>query len=63
MSGTEDSAGTGYFENEVAHYFILGCALFSIFWGVVNAILVKNVKISEEDDGTWEHVKKVCSEA
>jgi len=40
MSGTEDSAGTGYFENEVAHYFILGCALFSIFWGVVNAILV-----------------------
>ena len=36
---------TTYFEVKVAHYFILGCALFSIFWGVINAILVKNVKI------------------
>jgi hypothetical protein len=24
----------------MAHYFILGAALFSIFWGVVNAVLV-----------------------
>jgi len=23
-----------------AHYIILGCSLFSIFWGVCNAILV-----------------------
>jgi len=58
MSDTEAS---GFFEVKVAHYFILGCALFSIFWGVINAILVKNVKISAEDDGTWDHVKTVVA--
>ena len=62
MSGEETS---GYFEVKVAHYFILGCALFSIFWGVINAVLVKNVKIekSESVAGTWDHVKKVCDDA
>jgi hypothetical protein len=39
MSDTEAS---GFFEVKVAHYFILGCALFSIFWGVINAILVSH---------------------
>lgn len=33
---------TAYFETKVAHYFILGCALFSIFWGVINAVLVSS---------------------
>ena len=33
---------TVYFDNKVAHYFILGCALFSIFWGVINAVLVSS---------------------
>lgn len=32
-----------YFDNKVAHYFILGCALFSIFWGVINAVLVSSL--------------------
>jgi len=36
--------------------------VFSIFWGVINAILVNNVKISSEDDGTWKHVKDVCDQ-
>jgi len=45
---------TVYFDNKVAHYFILGCALFSIFWGVINAVLVKNVKISDkEENNDW----------
>jgi len=34
-----DTTG-GAFEVSIAHYFILGCSLFSIFWGVINAILV-----------------------
>ena len=42
---TEPTAGA--FEVSIAHYFILGCALFSIFWGVINAILVKNVDLSD----------------
>ena len=33
---------TVYFDDKVAHYFILGCALFSIFWGVINAVLVSS---------------------
>ena len=33
---------TVFFQVKVAHYFILGCALFSIFWGVINAILVSS---------------------
>ena len=57
----DTESDTTFFQVKVAHYFILGCALFSIFWGVINAILVKNVKISKEDDGTWEHVKEVCA--
>lgn len=36
----------GAFKVSIAHYFILGCALFSIFWGVINAILVKNVDLT-----------------
>ena len=33
-------ADTPHFQVSIAHYFILGAALFSIFWGVVNAVLV-----------------------
>ena len=32
-----------YFTAEVAHYFILGSSLFSIFWGIINALLVSIV--------------------
>jgi len=24
--------------------------------------LVRNIKISDKEDGTWEHVKKVCDD-
>lgn len=42
LEGSESPvfADTPHFEVSIAHYFILGAALFSIFWGVVNAVLV-----------------------
>lgn len=41
----------------IAHYFILGAALFSIFWGVVNAVLVRGINM---DDVT--SIEKVLKE-
>jgi inorganic pyrophosphatase len=40
-------AEKGHFEVSIAHYFILGAALFSIFWGVVNAVLVRGVDMND----------------
>lgn len=31
-----------YFDTSVAPYFVVGTALFAIFWGVVNALLVSH---------------------
>jgi len=36
------------FQATAAHAFIIGSSCFGIFWGVVNALLIRNVKI--EDD-------------
>jgi hypothetical protein len=36
------------FEATAAHAFIVGSSVFGIFWGVVNALLVRNVKITED---------------
>jgi len=38
--GDATEFGADHFQVSIAHYFIIGAALFSIFWGVVNAILV-----------------------
>jgi len=46
-----------HFEVSIAHYFILGAALFSIFWGVINAVLVRGVKM---DDTTY--IQKVLND-
>jgi inorganic pyrophosphatase len=43
MSGTQDT----FFQANVAPIFIIGSAIFSIFWGTVNALLVKNVDMSD----------------
>jgi hypothetical protein len=48
------------FTVSVAHYFVIGCAVFSIFWGVVNALMVKSVKMDNEED--WQHVERVVAE-
>jgi len=53
MTGEETAEGVEYFGTSFAHIFVLGCSIFSIFWGVINAVLVKNIKISDKDDGTW----------
>jgi len=47
-----DTTDTVAFGVSMAHYIILGCAIFSIFWGVLNAALVRKVDL---DDLT--HVK------
>jgi hypothetical protein len=35
-----DAVTTSYFGTEVAHYYIIGFALFSIAWGVANVFMV-----------------------
>jgi hypothetical protein len=50
MSETHDT----FFEANVAPIFIIGSAVFSIFWGTVNALLVKNVDMSDTT-----HVKQL----
>jgi len=37
------------FEWEVAHYFIMGTALFSIAWGSFNAFLVSKVDMNRTE--------------
>lgn len=38
---------TTYFAANIAHPFIIGSALFGIFWGVVNALLVKDIDTTD----------------
>ena len=39
----------GHFTTSIAHYFILGASVFSIFWGIVNVALVRGIDM---DDNT-----------
>ena len=32
----------GHFQMSIAHYFIMGASIFSIFWGIVNVCLVSH---------------------
>ena len=32
----------GHFEVSIAHYFVIGASVFSIFWGIVNVALVSH---------------------
>jgi len=34
-------SGATFFEATVAHAFIVGSAVFGIFWGVVNALFIR----------------------
>lgn len=38
------NANSVYFQWKIAPIFILGCALFAVFWGLVNALLVSITK-------------------
>jgi hypothetical protein len=44
----DDAGAEVVFQATAAHAFVIGSACFGIFWGVVNALLIRNVKI--EDD-------------
>ena len=34
-----------YFDQEYSHAIILGCSIFSIFWGLINIIFVSSFSI------------------
>jgi hypothetical protein len=36
-----------YFDATAAHAFVIGSALFGIFWGVFNVLLVRKVNITD----------------
>lgn len=48
----------------IAHYFILGASIFSVFWGIVNVCLIKQIDMDDntaiakvlEDEGDEEAV-------
>jgi len=51
MSSEEQAAfsADGHFTTSIAHYFILGASIFSIFWGIVHVALVRGIDM---DDNT-----------
>jgi len=38
---------TPFFEATVAHMFIVGSSVFGIFWGVVNALLIRKIDMDD----------------
>ena len=38
-----------YFESKWAHYFIFGCAILSIVWGVINVLIIQGIKLDVKD--------------
>jgi hypothetical protein len=36
-----------YFRSDWAHYFIFGCAILSIVWGVINVLMIRAVDIND----------------
>lgn len=40
-----DFSVDGYFQSQWAHYFIFGCAILSIVWGVINVLMVSTTKL------------------
>jgi hypothetical protein len=47
MAGAVEEPLTTFFEAKIAHAFILGSAVFGIFWGVINALLIRQVNMKE----------------
>ena len=42
-----------YFESKWAHYFIFGCAILSIVWGVINVLIVSIQKHAKRPCQIW----------
>jgi hypothetical protein len=38
-----------YFQSQWAHYFIFGCAILSIVWGVINVLMIRSVEIENTE--------------
>jgi hypothetical protein len=36
------------FQASASHIIIVGCSIFGIFWGVVNVLMIRRVKVEEE---------------
>jgi len=36
-----------YFTQGWAHYFIFGCAILSIVWGLINVLIIRNIDITD----------------
>lgn len=45
------AAGEEYFNFHLGPFFILGCAIFSVFWGTIAGLLVKGIDMSEKNYG------------
>ena len=39
----------GYFQSQWAHYFIFGCAILSIVWGVINVLMIRAVDLTDPE--------------
>jgi len=49
---------TTFFSSSVAPAFIIGASVFGIFWGVINALLIKQIDLSDDTP-----IKKAFEEA
>jgi hypothetical protein len=38
-----------YFTQGWAHYFIFGCAILSIVWGLINVLIIRNIDITDPE--------------
>ena len=67
ISGTTElvSAEASYFETSAGHYYILGLAAFSIFWGLINVMLVSyaHQKVKGVNMNDHSHVERVIAES
>lgn len=36
-----------YFDQEYSHAIILGCSIFSIFWGLINIIFIRSINVED----------------
>jgi len=44
-----DFSVNGYFQSQWAHYFIFGCAILSIVWGVINVLMIRAVDLTDPE--------------
>jgi len=50
LKGNEDAPPMA-FSTSLAHIIVIGSSVFSIFWGLVNALMVKNIDMTQDHGG------------